>query len=154
MNLHFTRTEYRTLVELLSIADRVMTADLESDDDIDRTPYQALIQKVFAKAQAMGCDDYIRYQPALGGFYETQAMEKSSPCHARFDAFESSVFWKTLVDSLATRDALGVEGEEAFLSKPLDAQCEAIDNARDRWAREFGAHGVKRLTVKPILTEV
>ena len=67
MKIDFTEKEYRLLLDVLSIADIIMTSSKDEPDE-RVTPYLALQQKVFSVASEFGCENLISYDKELDGY--------------------------------------------------------------------------------------
>jgi hypothetical protein len=103
MKIDFTKQEYRTLVEMLLIADWVLTGhEVEPRDDTK--PHDALRKKVLSHYKAMGMEDDIEYVEKHDDYFEPAAYEARAP-HMRFiDDYDEQVFWDQLANRLAERD--------------------------------------------------
>jgi hypothetical protein len=124
MKIHFTKQEYRALVEMLLIADWVLHAhEVEPADATE--PYDGLRKKVLSHHKAMGMEEEFEYAPKDDDYYETADYEAHAP-HTRFiDTYDDQVFWSQLAERLAARDLaaeaapdpLGPADEEARLTR-------------------------------------
>lgn len=71
MKIHFTKKEYRQLLELIYLGDWLASAHSETDE----SPYEAIREKIYSYAKAFHCEDWIEYDKSLGRHYETAAFE-------------------------------------------------------------------------------
>nr|VFJ48255.1 MAG: hypothetical protein BECKDK2373B_GA0170837_10204 [Candidatus Kentron sp. DK]VFJ67890.1 MAG: hypothetical protein BECKDK2373C_GA0170839_11726 [Candidatus Kentron sp. DK] len=113
MKIDFTKPEYRLLLDLLEMAEWVMNAHSAWEEGETRH-YAALIQKIHAHAEEMGCGDIIEYSKELGGYFATGAYEEQGNHRQFIEAFEEDLFWDELSYKLAVRDLAQQEGEEAL----------------------------------------
>ena len=70
MKIHFTKKEYRQLLDLVFLGDWVASVDEEKP-----SPYDALREKIYAHAKDFGFDDLIEYDKSEQKHFETAAFE-------------------------------------------------------------------------------
>jgi hypothetical protein len=58
MKIDFNKSEYRLLLDMVYLADWMLTAYDETDDP-EKAKYEQLSQKVYSHAKEMGCDSLI-----------------------------------------------------------------------------------------------
>jgi hypothetical protein len=104
MKINFTKKEYRTLVEMLLVADWVINAHEVAEGEGVRKPYKELRKKVLSHHKEMGMEEEFSYSEELDNYYESKEYEDRAP-HMRFvDEHDESVFWDELARRLAHRD--------------------------------------------------
>jgi len=70
MKIDLTKEEYRNLIDMLYIADWVITSQQsETDPELDR--YQQLRNKLYALAEKAGLGNLIEFDSELKNYYET-----------------------------------------------------------------------------------
>jgi hypothetical protein len=74
MKIHFTKQEYRQLLELVFMADWMMTAHETSLETA--SPYESLRKKIYANAKEFGLQNLIVYESADHEYYETAQLEE------------------------------------------------------------------------------
>ena len=74
MKIDLTRSEYRDLLDMLYIADWVLTAHREEEDPRTQR-YRKLEQKYFAFAKAMKYENLIESAPEFKEFFPNNAVE-------------------------------------------------------------------------------
>lgn len=147
MNIEISTQEYRDLLDMLHIADVVMSGH-RREKDMRTGRHRALIQKLYALAHGEGLDGLIRYNERVNTFVPTAEFEQSSPAHAVIDEFEDHLFWDGLISRLTVRDAARVAGGIDRLNALSDSDRQAVEGPiRQRYIEEFSANGAANLSV-------
>ncbi len=145
MHIEFDSSEYRDLLDILHLADVVMTGHRKGDDP--RTArHRALIQKLYAQAKNAGLDNLMTFNKDLGTYVPTHDFEHTTLAHAVLDDFANHLFWDHLINRLTERDASQLIGgfERLQAMEPGDRQ--RLEGAiRQRYAEEFTANDVANL---------
>ncbi len=151
MKMDFTNEEYRTLLELLDMAQHVMTpnGDDECDDDececcADKAKYEDLCQKIYSMADDFGAGNLVAFEDELNCYFTTDEFEESD--HKELiETFAQSSFWSSLIMLMAERDATKEKGEEVFDNLSDDEQGELLNKYAEQYAVEFMANGLDNL---------
>ena len=152
MNIDFTNKQYRLLLDILSIADMVMTSHKdESDERV--APYLELQQKVFSAASEFGFDNLISYDKELDGYFPTMEFENNSDDQVFMDEYDENNFWEMLAVRLAQRDLVDEIGEDAFLEMEPVERITLEDNRADRYFDEFESNGIINIRVNPEIVQ-
>ena len=114
MKINITKKEYKTLVEILEIADWVLHAH-EIEKSEDTRSYREFSQKIFSLAKDFGFDHLIEYEKQLQEYFPTSEFEDTSPGMAFIEKFENESFWEDLIDRLVQRDLIRELGEEKII---------------------------------------
>jgi hypothetical protein len=144
VNINLTEDEYRTLLEVLQVADWVLNAN-KVDDDPRTREYRALEQKVFSSANEAGCGDLIEYVPEEELFLPTQQFDEESPVMEFIEEYDDGVFWDQLAERLAYRDLVEAEGEKKLERMPEDERFDRIEDLSETYLEEFYKRGLERL---------
>ena len=127
MKINFTKKEYQALVEMLLIADWVLTAHA-FDVDPAKEPYAAIRKKVLRHYKEMGMEDAFRYEPKDDEYYETAEYEEHSRHMEFIREYDKQSFWSEFAEKLAERD----------LAEELKRKGMSLDqNARAKWFFEL-----------------
>jgi hypothetical protein len=147
MNIEISTKEYRDLLDILHIADAVMSGHRREEDK--RTErHRALIQKLYALARGEGLDRLISYNESGHKYLPTEEFEESSLAHAVIDEFGDHLFWDELISRLSVRDAAQNAGGIDRLNAMSDSDRQAVEGPiRQRYIEEFSANGVANLEV-------
>jgi hypothetical protein len=145
MNIEISAKEYRDLLDILHIADVVMSGHRREEDK--RTgQHRALIQKLYALAQGAGLDLLIGYNKSAKKYVPTRDFEQSSLTHAVIDEFGDHLFWDQLISRLTERDAAQIAGGPDRPDPMSDRQI-VEGPIRQRYIEEFTMNGVANLAV-------
>ncbi len=147
MNIELSAKEYRDLLDVLHIADVVISGHRREEDK--RTErHRALIQKLYSLAQEEGLDQLIRYNERVNKYVPTDAFEQSALAHALIDEFGDHLFWDELISRLSVRDAAQIAGGVDRLNAMSESDRQALEGSiRQRYIEELSANGVANLTV-------
>jgi len=144
--LEIDKKEYKTLLQVLEMADWILNAHSQEEDKKNK-PFTDLEQKVFALAQDAGWGKLVEFSKEHKQFLPTAAYEETCSVMPLIEEFENETFWDELIDRLAERDVVGELGEKAFLALPPEQRMEKIDEVRERYTAEMEKHGVDRLGI-------
>ncbi len=146
MKINFTKKEYRRLLDILDIADWVMTAfDTKKSEEIKK--YDAVHQKIFSFSKEMDCEDIIKHDETLGGYYPTYAYEESE--HRKYiENYDEDVFWETLSRRLASRDLIETIGEKKYDALDPEERFLKLGELESFYEAEFEKNGIKNLKIE------
>ncbi len=151
MKIHFTKKEYRLLVELLYIADWVMDSNqVESDPE---NPFNVLIQKIFSLYKEMQAEDILERVTELSGVHPTGTLEDKAQ-EQYIERYDYETMWQILINDLAKRDAINELGEDKFNNLSVIDRIHTLSEYEKKYANEFEANGIKNLKVVYDKTEV
>jgi hypothetical protein len=147
MHIEMSTTEYRDLLDILHIADVVMSGH-RREEDVRTGRHRALIQKLYALAHSEGLDRLIRYSGRVNAFVPTAEFEESSLAHTVLDEFEDHLFWDELISRLTVRDAAQIAGGIDRLNAMSSSDRQAVESPiRQRYIEEFTVNGAVNLAV-------
>lgn len=147
MNLTISRQEYQDLLDLLHIADVVMTGH-RKEEDPRSTRHRAFIQKMYALAKGEGLEQLVGYDESMRKYVPSMEFEKNSLAHAVLDEFSDHLFWAQLISDLSVRDAAQTVGGIEQLNALNNTDRQAVEGPiRLRYIEEFASHGVANLAV-------
>jgi hypothetical protein len=121
MKIHFTKKEYRALLDIIQIADWVMHAH-DIQEKHETAYYRELFQKFYSFAKEMGFEDLIEFAKENGEYYPTRKFEDESMADPLIQSFENKSFWDNLIDRLAERDALKEKQVDSFAELDPEAR--------------------------------
>lgn len=147
MNLTISRQEYQDLLDLLHIADVVMTGHRKEEDP--RTmQHRALIQKMYALANGEGLERLVAYDASMRKYVLSMEFENNSLAHDVLGEFGDHLFWAQLISDLSIRDAAQTVGGIEQLNALSESDRQAVEGPiRLRYMEEFASHGVANLAV-------
>lgn len=146
MEMNFTKKEYQTLVEMLLIADWVITAH-EEEERAATKGYRELRKKVLAHHKEMGLAEAFVYSPKEDEYFETAAYEASA-AHMRFiEEYDNQVFWEELATRLAERDSAAEEMLRAQGARSEGERTARLLELTARYEEEFSENGLDNVRV-------
>jgi hypothetical protein len=147
MNIEISTKEYRDLLDILHIADVVISGHRRAEDKRSERD-RALIQKLYDLARGEGLDRLISHNESVQQYVPTAEFEETSLAHAVIDEFGDHLFWDELISRLSVRDAAQIAGGIDRLNTMSDNDRQAVEGPiRQRYIEEFSANGVANLEV-------
>lgn len=147
MKFEMTTEEYRILLDLLHIADVVLSGHRRQEDPRSEQ-HRMVIQKLYGLAGDAGLGDMIRFDENRKRYRPGEELENTSPVHTFVDEFTGHVFWDELISRLTARDAVWQAGGTEQLAALSDEEREALERPiNDRYVKEFSANGIANLAV-------
>jgi hypothetical protein len=147
MNIELSAQEYRDLLDVLHIADVVMSGH-RTEVDMRTVGHRALIQKLYALAREAGFDQLIAQSQGEKKYVPTEKFEHSSLAHGIIHEFGDHLFWDGLISRLTMRDAAMIAGGNERLASMSDSERQAVEGPlRQRYILEFSTNGVANLSV-------
>ena len=147
MNIEISAKEYRDLLDILHIADVIMSGH-RREEDMRSARHRALIQKFYALAREAGLDRLISYNESVNKYVPAVEFEESSLSHVLIDDFRDHLFWDELISRLSARDAAQNTGGTDRLNAINDGARQAAERPiRQRYIEEFSTNGVANLAV-------
>ena len=147
MNIEITANEYRDLLDILHIAD-VIVSGHRTEPDKRSERHRALIQKVYVLARGEGLDRLMRHDALDNVYVPTPEFEKSTLSHVLINEFADHAFWDELISQLSVRDAAQAVGGMDRLNALNDSDRQATEGLiRQRYIKEFSRNGLTNVTV-------
>lgn len=147
MKIDISTQEYRDLLDILHIADAIMSGHRREQDK--RTgQHRALIQKLYALASGEGLARLISYDESMKRYVPTEDFEHNTLAHVVIDEFGDHLFWDGLINRLSVRDAALMAGGVERFNALSDSDRQQVEGPiRQRYIAEFSVHGVSNLEV-------
>jgi len=147
MNFEITTEEYRDLLDILHLADVIMSGH-RREEDLRSVRHRALIQKLYALAGKEGLEQLIGYNEHSRTYEPTADYEESSLAHVLIDEFGDHLFWDELISRLSVRDAAQNAGGSERLNAMSDRERQAAEEPiRQRYIEEFSKNGISNVAV-------
>ena len=145
MNISFSKKEYRLLVDMLHIADWMLTAHLVEPQKTHHE-YMALKDRICSHAKEMGMEHLVEYIDEVDGYYETRPYD--TYLHETFiEPYDEETFWEELTSRLAERDLIEKIGLEGYRSMEGMKRVRELGEISDQYDREFEQHGLEHVRV-------
>jgi len=144
MKILFTKSEYRTLFDMIFMAEWMLTA-YDTEPDPAKAKYSHLAQKIYSHAAEMGCESLVESSTAKNEYFPTREYEEKSGVHQMIERYDADTFWDELIERMTERDVNDKMG--ATPEKPLsdNAYSALADPIAEVYEREFAANGIDRL---------
>jgi len=146
VNINFTQKEYRLLLDVVFVADWVMTAPDRGGVD-ENDPYQMLFQKVYSYAREAGCAELVGGDKETNRYVPTRRYEDDSGALDWIEDYNSMIFWEELIDRLAERDVLDETPAEQLRGMGEEEYRHRAEPHARRYAGELERCGIDRLVV-------
>lgn len=145
MNIEIDAKEYRDLLDILHIADVVMSGHRKGEDTRSER-HRALIQKLYALAKEAGVDRMMSFNDNLHKYVPTGAFEESTLAHVVLDEFGEHLFWDHLINRLSQRDIAQLAGGVEQMKTLSETDRQNLEGAiRQRYVEEFAANDIVNL---------
>jgi len=145
MQIELTTEEYRQLVDVLYLADWLLTAHKVGDDP-RVAMYHQLIQKLYARTQEAGLSHLIEYAAEFDQYFPTRDFESGTPIHEFIDEYDDETFWDELTRRLAERDlVVQMGGWEKVQRLSTEERIRKLGQLEEHYAAEFARFGVENL---------
>jgi len=143
-SIQFSRTEYRALVEMIQIADWVISSH-ETEPLAATQVFRDVRAKVLGDVEKMGMGHLIEHSPELNDFFETREYEETSEHREFINNYDDCTFWDNLVDNLAKRDLIDHIGKKHFIDMEPMTRFQRLERLQEKYEREFEANGLQNL---------
>lgn len=144
MKIEITKKRYRTLLEMIDIADNVLHLHRIADAPETRE-YRELIQWFLSYAKEMGCEDVVEYAPQSREYILMGWEEDDWKPRELIEEFEEDVFWEELARRLALRDIIQEHGPEKLAEMDRGTVFVKRLELEQRYAEEFERNGLANL---------
>jgi hypothetical protein len=147
MKIEISTKEYRDLLDILHIADVVLSGH-RREEDMRSERHQTLIQKLYALARGEGLDRLISQNEGAHTYGPTSEFEENTLAHVLIDEFGDHLFWDELINRLSVRDAAQIAGGIERLNALSDSDRQVVEGPiRQRYIHEFATNGFANLEV-------
>ena len=147
MKIELSTQEYRDLLDILHVADVVLSGHRREEDSRSGR-HRALIQKFYALAQGEGLDGLFSYNSSTQKYVPTGEFEENTLAHAVIDEFGDHIFWDELISRLSARDVAQMTGGMERLHTMSDSNRQHLEvPMRQRYIEEFSENGIANLEV-------
>ncbi len=142
MKIEISKTQYKTLVKALFLANWVVNCHKtgEPDDEFERLEQYILAQGKFFDLKNVEFDE------KHGKYHHDSDFEMKTV--KLLDEFVNVSFWDELTERLAERDFVNTVGEKAILKMSQDEQFTEFYEFADSYDAEFAEHGLDNLVIR------
>lgn len=144
MKIEFTKEEMEKLLEVLSIADWVLTSN-DVEDDERKDPYVNLLKRIYAEAYKNGMTDQIEYDENCQDYFPKDEWEENAQAQDFIEEYDDATFWEELVYRLSDRD---MEREmNGKVPTNVKAQIEMFTRVQTKYEEEFERNNLDNLQI-------
>jgi hypothetical protein len=147
MKIEITKKEYRTLLDILHIADWVLHA-YKTEEGPETEEFRNLEQKFLALAKEMGFEHFVEYDAEMKKYFPTHEYEETSSVMDVIVDYDNECFWDELTERLASRDLIQQEGRDKFMAMDFEERLIKTEVLREKYSKEFEQQGVNRVVIK------
>lgn len=145
MKIHFTKKEYRLLVEMICIADWVMNSHHVGPVELN-AEHKLLYQKLLSFSESMQADDIIEYARDVNEHYQTNDHEEM--LHDKYiEPYDNETFWDELIDRLSEQEFVKEFGIEKIREMSRDERMILTMRIEEKYGLEFEKHGLENVVV-------
>ena len=144
--VEFSADEYRALIEMIQVADWVMTSHEEGARESTNMVRQVR-RRVLADCDKVGLGDSIVYDADHDEFYETREYEENAAHREFIDEYDHRTFWEKLVEQLIHRDLVDEFGVDGAVALSTEERLEFISPREEKYLNEFAANGIENLRI-------
>lgn len=146
MKIHFTKKEFRLLLDYIAIGQWVMHA-YDTTAGEQATEHDQLEQKILALAKDFGWEKLVQYDSSGKKYYPTREYEMAEEVTTFLEEYDDEVFWDELCSRLASRDLLQERGREELEKLEFTEQLSLEDEISEKYREEFVNNGLKNLAL-------
>jgi hypothetical protein len=147
MKIELTAQDYLDLLDILHIADVIMSGH-RREEDSRSSRHRALVQKLYGLSRGEGFERLMGYDESAKRHIPTVEFEENSVAHTLIDEFGSHLFWDELINKLSERDAAQQAGGMENLAAMSDSERQDLEGPiRQRYIEEFSENGIANLAV-------
>jgi len=147
MKINFTKKEYRLLLDVLYLGQWMLDAH-DTDESPKKKEYDMVVQKIYAHAKEMGCEDLIDASKEMAGYFPTREYEESSGVDGYIDEYNLHNFWEMLVEQLTERDVRADCISKNMKINSVEEYWKLSSPYEKKYAEEFQKHGLRRVTIR------
>ena len=147
MNIEISKKEYRTLLDVLHIADWVLHA-YKTEEGPETEEFRVLEQKFLSLAEDMGFGHFVEYDAEMKKYFPTREYEETSSVMDAIVDYDNECFWDELTERLATRDLIQQEGKDKVVALDFEERMIKMETFQGRYEEEFERQGLNRLVIK------
>ena len=151
MKIDFTKEEYRSLVDLLSLAG-FMLEGFGRGEDSGKAACFKLEQKILSYAEDDGCRGIIERDSDSGAYLRKWSAERDENVATWLHQYNDDLFWHEIIIRMAERDFNSKRAvEEKEPEEPVSAQPEKPSQLMEletHYEEEFVASGLDNLVLR------
>lgn len=144
MKVNINKKEYRSLVDILCLADRIMKIPQLDEFYLG---HQTLRKKLLSYYKEMNAEDIIEYSDDFKDYFELHDYEEYL-CTTFIMPYNNELFWEQLIKRLSTRDLLNEIGIKNYATMENIDRIRKLGELNEYYAKEFEKHSLSHVYVK------
>ncbi len=145
MKINFTKREYRTLLEMLYLADWMLHAHVAGHTE---DAYHTLEQKIMSFASEFGCEDLVEHSKSFNEYFPTRTFEEAGAIRGYINDYNDATFWDELISRLAERDIFRKHTDEELNRMTGEDRGTLFWQSEKHYADEFSINGLDRIKIE------
>ena len=149
MKIDFTQEEYRSLVDLLSLAGCMLEGYGRGEDPRKAACFK-VEQKLLSYAEDAGCRDLIERDVETGTYLRKWSGDRKENAVAWLYQYNDDLFWEELIIRMAERDIKSLRAVEEVGKEPLPEKEKPsrLMELEKHYEEEFVANGLDNLVLR------
>ncbi|MFP6854743.1 MAG: hypothetical protein VB980_03090 [Opitutales bacterium] len=149
MKIEFSQEEYRSLVDLLSLAGCMLEGYGRGADPRKADCFK-VEQKLLSYAEDAGCRDLVKRDPEDGTYLRKWANDSKESAVAWLYEYHDDLFWEELIIRMAERDFHSFKAVEVGGKEPIPEQQKPVRlmELEKHYEDEFVADGLDNLVLR------
>ena len=149
MKIDFTQEEYRSLVDLLSLAGCMLEGYGRGEDPRKAACFK-VEQKLLSYAEDAGCRDLIERDAETGTYLRRWSEDRKENAVAWLYQYNDDLFWEELIIRMAERDFKSLRAVEEVGKEPLPEKEKPnrLMELEKHYEEEFVANGLDNLVLR------
>ena len=149
VKINFTKKQYRTLIEMLYIADWVANAiRLGTKEEPYIEPYRKIEQYVYSFFKLFASEDLVEYSKEFEVHFPTLKLEEETKAREAIEEYNEHEFWEELFERLVEKDMISKYGISMYSQMTWQERIEKEEPFRKKWDKELQKYGLARLYVE------
>lgn len=144
VHLSLSISDYRALVEMIQVADWVITSR-ENEPQESTRQFREVRKAVLANVAAIGMDHDIVFEN--DDYFETLDYENNAPHRELIAEYDGSIFWDELLERLVDRDFRDKFSEAEIAGMSLEKRVSEQTQIQATYEVEFVDHDLNRLRI-------
>jgi hypothetical protein len=145
VEINFSNEEYKTLLEVLYLADWILNS-YETDKEPKNIVYHDLEQKILSLADKFEHKELVDFDEKYEEYIPSNILEEG-PVFDYIDDYNEETFWEELIDRLSKRDLLKHHTESEIEGMEESLILSEIEKYARKYAEEFEANGLKNIEI-------
>lgn len=142
-----TKNEYGHLLDLLYIADWILSSN-KIEDDPKTKKYVDIFQRIYSHAKDFGFENLVDYDEDIEEYFQDNDFLKRHSLHEIIDEYDDETFWQILINRLIDKDMPKHFDDNKQLSEAdIESQLELEYQIREKYENELSKNGLNNIKI-------